>query len=173
MGTERGAVIDLESFALSSGEAASVELRLRPDDIVAGGQRLAIDDDGIDSRIDINRTTTGYAMRLRARTSLSGECSRCLEPAEQEIVVDSREVDQPAATDEELLSPYVTQAHLDAGAWLHDALVLEVPEQVRCRDDCAGLCEVCGATLNDADPADHDHERPPDPRFAKLRELET
>jgi uncharacterized metal-binding protein YceD (DUF177 family) len=55
--------------------------------------------------------------------------------------------------------------------WLDDALVLTLPEKVLCRPDCAGLCEVCGASLNDVDPAEHSHERPPDPRFAKLREL--
>ena len=34
-----------------------------------------------------------------------------------------------------------------------------------------GLCPVCGASLNDVDPAEHRHEPEPDPRWAKLREL--
>jgi uncharacterized protein len=45
---------------------------------------------------------------------------------------------------------------------------LAVPAQIVCREDCAGLCQVCGEDLN-ANP--HEHERPPDPRFAKLSEL--
>jgi len=40
-----------------------------------------------------------------------------------------------------------------------------------CRKDCAGLCAVCGENLNAAGP-DHRHEAEPDPRWAKLRELE-
>jgi uncharacterized protein len=49
---------------------------------------------------------------------------------------------------------------------------LEMPEKPLCRDDCRGLCVVCGESLNDADPADHDHGQNLDPRFAKLRELD-
>jgi hypothetical protein len=30
---------------------------------------------------------------------------------------------------------------------------------------------VCGESLNDADPADHEHDTGGDPRWAKLREL--
>ena len=46
-----------------------------------------------------------------------------------------------------------------------------VPVAVLCREDCAGLCPVCAADLNEAGPG-HGHEAPPDPRWAKLRELE-
>jgi uncharacterized protein len=49
--------------------------------------------------------------------------------------------------------------------------VLAIPTQFLCRPDCAGLCPVCGKSLNDADPADHEHEKAPDPRWSKLKEL--
>ena len=54
---------------------------------------------------------------------------------------------------------------LDAGRWAHDAAILAIPLAFLCRPDCAGLCPVCGESLNDADPADHEHETPgrPDP----------
>ena len=60
--------------------------------------------------------------------------------------------------DEELRSPYVDDDELDVGRWAHDAAVLALPTQVLCRPDCAGLCPVCGESLNDADPADHEHD---------------
>ena len=60
---------------------------------------------------------------------------------------------------------------LDLGRWAHDAAVLAIPTQFFCRPDCAGLCAVCGESLNDADPADHEHESSVDPRWAKLKEL--
>jgi uncharacterized protein len=59
---------------------------------------------------------------------------------------------------------------LDVSAWTRDALALATPDQVLCRFDCAGLCPVCGTNLNEAGP-EHAHERAPDPRWAKLREL--
>ena len=48
---------------------------------------------------------------------------------------------------------------------------LALPPQLLCREDCAGLCAVCGENLNEAGP-DHAHERAPDSRWAKLSELE-
>jgi uncharacterized protein len=60
---------------------------------------------------------------------------------------------------------------LDLGAWAHDALALAMPEKHLCRSDCAGLCPVCGESLNDSGPEEHVHERALDPRWEKLREL--
>jgi len=88
------------------------------------------------------------------------------------VEIDAREVDQPEAQDEELRSPYVDGDELEVGRWAHDALALALPLQLLCRPDCSGLCPVCGVSLNDADPAEHQHEQGPDPRWAKLRELQ-
>jgi len=78
-------------------------------------------------------------------------------------------VDRPGSG-EELDSPYVIDETLDLAAWVRDSFVLALPSKILCREDCAGLCPVCAADLNDAGP-DHAHEAPPDPRWAKLREL--
>jgi uncharacterized protein len=111
----------------------------------------------------------GWALRLRTTVTLTGPCMRCLTPAAPSFAVDAREVDQPGGGDD-LESPYVDDGALDLRAWLRDALVLDLPAQLVCRADCAGLCPTCGADLND-DP-DHEHERAPDPRWAKLSELD-
>ena len=96
---------------------------------------------------------------------------RCLADAHLPVAVEAREVDQPASGDEELASPYVDGEIIDVDAWAHDALVLALPARILCRPDCAGLCAVCGASLNEADPGEHDHGGGTDPRWAKLGEL--
>ena len=82
---------------------------------------------------------------------------RCLDDASLRLDVDAREVDAPGGGDE-LSSPYVTDEKLDVAAWTRDAVVLALPQQLLCRDDCAGLCPACGENLNDAGP-DHAHEQ--------------
>ena len=166
------ATLDLDSFALRSGQARVIELELEPEPPVAKGEALSFADARVPARVDVSRTSSGYALRLRARTVVEGTCSRCLGPAAWDISVDAREVEQASENDPELLSPYVEQGVLDAGAWVHDAITLAMPERLLCRPKCAGLCEECGANLNEVEPpGSHSHERPPDPRFAKLREL--
>jgi uncharacterized protein len=94
---------------------------------------------------------------------------RCLEPAAPRFEVDAREVSQPGGGDE-MSSPYVgDDGELDVAGWARDALALELPAQLTCREDCAGLCPQCGANLN-LEP-DHRHEPEPDHRWAKLSEL--
>jgi uncharacterized protein len=51
---------------------------------------------------------------------------------------------------------------------LRDAVVLALPLQPVCREDCLGLCSECGALLNE-DP-DHHHDAA-DPRWAALQGL--
>ena len=111
----------------------------------------------------------GWSLRLRFEAAVTGSCMRCLQAASPRLPIDAREIDQPGGGDE-LDSPYVSEdAVLDLRAWAHDVLALALPAQILCRTDCAGLCPVCGTDLN-ADPG-HAHEREPDRRWAKLREL--
>jgi uncharacterized protein len=166
-----GGIVDLERLALSSGQARSLDLEVELDPIELGGQTYAAAGGGGEARLDVSRTTTGYALRLRFSTELTGPCVRCLEEAATDLEIDAREVDQASAEDEELRSPYVIDGDLDLRRWANDALVLAFPSQPLCRDDCAGLCSVCGESLNDADPEAHRHSQGGDPRMAKLRDL--
>jgi uncharacterized protein len=164
--------IDLEALGLRSGEAAWREMEISPSPPVLGGEELGLEAESAAVRVDVSRTSAGFALRLRAQAVLVGTCARCLGPARLVAEVDAREVDQgEVSADDELSSPYVNNEILDPEIWLHDALVLALPERLICREDCAGLCEVCGISLNDLEPGTHVHERPPDPRFAKLRDL--
>lgn len=163
--------IDLERLGLRSGQAETLFRGLSPEPPSVGGQRYPIEGGEVEARIDVSRTTSGYALRLLSEVLLAGPCARCLEPAELSLPIESREVDQPEGGDPELESPYVDDGVLDAEAWLHDAIALALPEKILCRRDCAGICEQCGVSLNDLEPGSHRHEKPLDPRFAKLDEL--
>ena len=164
--------IDLGDLALSSGEGRRINLEVEPGRLALGGLEYSLGGGVVKARLDISKTATGYALRLRFKGELAGECMRCLGPADAAVGVDAIEVDQPGASDEEMRSPYVDEGVLDIGAWAHDALALALPAQVLCRPECAGLCAVCGQSLNDAEPGAHDHPREPDPRWAKLLELQ-
>jgi DUF177 domain-containing protein len=166
-----GGIVDLEHLALSSGQARSLEFEVELAPIELGGQTYSPAGGGSEVHLDVSRTSSGYALRLRFWSELTGPCVRCLEDAATELRIDAREVDQPPATDEELRSPYVSDGDLDVGRWANDALVLALPSQPLCRPDCAGLCSVCGESLNDADPEEHRHSQGGDPRMAKLRDL--
>jgi uncharacterized protein len=161
---------DLGRLRLTTGEGRRLDVNVTIEPFVLGGDRYLVTPDLIPARIDVSKTTgNGYALRLRFEASLGGPCMRCLEPATPTFGVDAREVSQPGQG-EELESPYLQDDVLDVAAWARDALALSLPDKILCRVDCAGLCAVCGADLNEAGP-EHHHEREPDPRWAKLSEL--
>jgi uncharacterized protein len=115
----------------------------------------------------------GVLVTGTARAALEGECVRCLEPISEEIevrfqelfVYDDREVDP----DEELEVSKLQDDLVDLEPLLRDAVVLALPFQPLCEDDCPGLCVECGARL--ADDPDHTHGEPVDPRWAALATL--
>ena len=162
-------IFDLGRLSLTPGEGRKLDLAVRLDDLSFGGQGYRVEPSEIPVRLDVSRMTgSGYSLRLRFEAALGGPCMRCLGAAQPAFAVDAREVDQPGGGDE-LDSPYVNgEEELDLRGWARDALALALPAQIVCRDDCAGLCPQCGRNLNE-DP--HEHERAPDPRWAKLREL--
>lgn len=165
-------IIDLARLSLSHGQGACLDLSVPLEALELGGQTYIPQGESAEARVDVSRPSNGYAFRLRFPLRVDGPCMRCLEDATVETEVDAREVDQSNTEDEELRSPYVVDDELDLGRWAHDAAILALPTQTLCRPNCAGLCPVCGESLNDADPADHAHGSGGDPRWAKLKELE-
>jgi uncharacterized protein len=167
---QRADTFDLGSLHMDSGEGRRLELAVALGGFELGGEQYQTEPEVVPVVLDISRTTAnGYALRLRFEVAVAGPCMRCLSDAAPTFAIDAREVSQPGGG-EELESPYVADEQLDLGGWARDALVLALPAQVLCRADCAGLCPRCGENLNEAGP-DHRHEREPDPRWAKLREL--
>lgn len=167
----RTTIIDLSRLSLAHGEGKRLEVPVELDPFELGGQTYAADPASPTVRLEVSRPSGGFAFRLHFGVHLEGPCMRCLEPASLDLEVESREVDQAATDDPELRSPYVSDDELDIGRCAHDATLLALPTRLLCRPDCAGLCPVCGESLNDADPADHNHETAPDPRWAALKDL--
>jgi uncharacterized protein len=164
-------VIDLARLALDHGQGRRLDLQIEPSPIHLGSEEYTVAGGRVPARLEVSRTMGGWALHLSFTATLEGTCVRCLGPASIEVPVDAREVEEPSSEDEDLRSPYVDGVDLDVARWADDSLVLEMPQQPICREDCKGLCAVCGESLNDADPAEHEHEKPRDPRWAKLDEL--
>jgi uncharacterized protein len=162
--------LDVDSLHLPSGGGVRFEADVRVAPINAGGQAYKVANGRVEACVDVSRTTSGFAFRLRFEAPLSGPCMRCLADAAPRVVVDAREVEQ-AGEAEEFHTPYFDAGQLELADWVRDALVLAMPPRLLCREDCRGLCPVCGVDLNTVDPEEHRHEGGGDPRWSKLSEL--
>jgi uncharacterized protein len=123
--------------------------------------------DPIELDLRLESVVEGVLVSGTARAQANGECVRCLDPVVIELDLDVQELyaypDAPASDAEEIAQ--VEDELVDFRPVLRDAVVLALPLQPVCREDCLGLCPTCGARLND-DPT-HQHDQV-DPRWAVL-----
>ena len=59
--------------------------------------------------------------------------------------------------------------HLNVDELINDELLLEWPTKILCREDCKGICKICGRNLNDGECGCDDFV--PDPRLAVIKDL--
>jgi uncharacterized protein len=161
---------DLRQAKLRPGEEYrdEQEIALSPFDL--GGQRYLPVPENVGAELVINRGTSGTTFELSFPVRLHGPCYRCLEDAVLDLSIHAREYQatSPGESDE-LRTPYVADNQLRLSDWARDAIAVELPEQILCRNDCAGLCAVCGENLNE-NPHEHEEEQA-DPRWSALEEL--
>ena len=79
--------------------------------------------------------------------TVKGCCTRCLAETAKTFVVDINEL-----CDGEAEGPYkVVNDKIDLEKIVDETIVLNIPVSFLCREDCKGLCPVCGENLNDGD----------------------
>ncbi|HWE54743.1 MAG TPA: DUF177 domain-containing protein [Acidimicrobiales bacterium] len=100
----------------------------------------------------------------------TGECRRCLRVIAGTLEAEVRELYRPRPpgepVDQDEDTYPLTGELLDLQPLIRDAILLELPLNPLCREDCAGLCPTCGADLADG-PCDC-AAPPADPRWAAL-----
>ncbi len=135
--TESPSGLDLGEVAaeVKSGISVSLRLHKREDEVIVWG------------------TASG---------TMAEECSRCLRPSDRKFRVEFEafcdrigvyDKQKKAKTREEEGETFVIHHDgktLDLGPVLREAIVLSLPIRVLCRDDCKGLCPVCGTNLNES-----------------------
>ena len=162
--------IDLRRLGLRPGEVRDERLDVELQPFLLGGQRYELHPETVPVDVRITRASGATVFDLRLHAHLVGPCMRCLGFAELEVDTRAREFhDSDAPPADDLRSDYVADDELKVGDWARDVIALAVPEQILCRDECAGLCPDCGKDLN-VEP--HEHvDRELDPRWAALESL--
>lgn len=80
-------------------------------------------------------------------------CSRCLEDVETPLEIHfSKEVDFRESEEERLQEldelNYISGYNLDVDVLVYDEILIDFPLKVLCKENCKGICNVCGTNLN-------------------------
>ena len=101
------------------------------------------------------------------RVDWSDTCRRCLRDVGGPLVID---VEERYAVEDPDAFP-IEHGQIDLASMVRENVLLGIPDAPLCRDDCPGLCPMCGADLTDGpcgcDPVVRDE------RWAVLDQLRT
>lgn len=126
----------------------------------------------VDLDLRLESVMEGVLVSGSVTAQVEGECVRCLDPIASTLEVDVQELfaypGVERADDDETELHKLEGDLLDLEPVLRDAVVLALPFQPLCRDDCPGLCADCGQRL--AEDPGHAHESA-DLRWAALTTL--
>ena len=163
-------VFNIRTARLQSGDQFRDVKEVDLEPLELGGQRYVPIPESPEAALTLTRLSSGLMLELEFGVRLVGPCVRCLGDAGLDVAVDDRQYQATdPEDDEELRTPYLQDDRLDLSAWARDAVALALPDQILCREDCAGLCPECGRDLN-VEPHEHEDEQP-DSRWATLAEL--
>src|SRR5262245_8505497 len=128
---------------------------------------------------DIHKDNQQFRLIGSVATTLEMPCSRCLEPFRMPVdqTFDLRY--QPHARnvgegereieEDDLTTAFYENDEIDLGQLMREQFYLALPMKPLCREDCQGLCPVCGTNLNRGTcNCKREWE---DPRFASLKAL--
>lgn len=134
----------------------------------------------IEGRVHLGRTNRGLLVDADFTTTLAMQCARCLRDITVPFAFEIHDEALPAidvhsghaiaisAADDEVGVIHLTDHHeLDLEQPIREAILLAIPIAPLDREDCPGLCIMCGVPL---DEGGHDHpDDEVDPRLAALK----
>ena len=109
-----------------------------------------------------------------AKLTFALACDRCLQDVDYtfDLSFDNEVVSPDYAgddTDEMDSLEFMEGYHLNVDELVNNELLLDWPMKILCKDDCKGICRICGKNLNDGECGCDDFV--PDPRMAAIKDL--
>ena len=146
--------IDLHSLRFGDSSEVWRTLPVEVAPFLYGGLEYRVPDDVVEADLTAARVGDNLTLSLAVDTRVLRPVSalsrrrrsRCARPEASSTSVTAT----PRPDDED--EPYVVAHQVDLERWVRDLIAEALPQKLLCRDDCRGLCPVCGADLN-ADPA--------------------
>lgn len=104
------------------------------------------------ARLSGTYTSIGEVVSLKGHIAFAAEarCARCLAQGERAFHVPFEAVFAMSENPEDPDQYVYDGAFIDPARMADDAALLALPMQWLCREDCRGLCPICGANHNHA-----------------------
>jgi uncharacterized protein len=156
----------------------TIEKRFGKDEIDLTGEHVSLDGPAAFTGEVVQEANRAH-IRGRLLADVSLDCTRCLEPVEKRLDIsfdsvfvdaaDEAESTETEVSEEALDESLVENGIIDLAEVMREQILLGLPDQAFCREDCKGLCPKCGTNLNLIDCKCSDEDI--NPRWAALRDI--
>lgn len=168
-------IIDL---TVTGEKQKSFNFLLQPAEIDLGGEAVKLNEAlKIEGELKKGIIQTNTKGEIFADVEL--ECSRCLQPIQRNLEIQFEaafvtpenytQAREAEIGSEDLEISIFEGDKIDLRELAREQLLLALPAQIFCKEDCKGFCQKCGANQNLIDCNCEENEL--DPRWAKLKEL--
>jgi uncharacterized protein len=168
-------IVDLAKL---EGQNNKFEFSISSGDLDMETENVSLNSDiAVSCEIAKNVSKTDITGSISFATEI--DCTRCLIPIEQLLEFNFEAAYLPS---EELLKESEAELEaddldvdvldadeLDLREVVREQILLNLPDQIFCKEDCKGLCQKCGANLNLIDCSCKETEI--DPRWAALKNI--
>ena len=108
-----------------------------------------------------------FELKAKGSVNVLLSCSRCLKDIEQELLFDIDEIYTNTGNEEE--AETFNGSIIELSSVVRRSILFSLPMKVVCSEDCKGLCQHCGADLNEGDCGCSQENI--DPRWAALVDI--
>lgn len=123
--------------------------------------------------LSITHLETGKALvKADMQLTLRAACDRCLEEVPVKLDLHTERVvfsPERRSEEDDVDQNFVDEYELDVEAFAHDMIIGNWPAKILCREDCKGICPVCGQNLNVRECGCDSFV--PDPRMAVIQDI--
>ncbi len=135
-------------------------------------------DSGIDVHLHIRRAGERYVVEGSLHGGLILRCDRCIEAFHFDLKTEFRiflapysevKEEEIELSEDDMAVVFISGEEIELDEIIRSEIYLSIPMKILCKEDCAGLCPICGKNLNKEKCSCK--KETGHPAFAKLKEL--
>lgn len=163
--------IDITGIAGINGAYTEVSRDIPTEDIGTGITGIELGE-SVHADLKIEYMQGVITVKGRVTGDYHAQCGRCLKDIKDKFDINIDDSFVHMSGDGQDTDGYLYEGgHIDLTVPLIDNILLSFPGVMLCKDDCKGLCEVCGADLNETQCSCEKQDQDIDIRMEKLKDF--
>ncbi len=166
-------LVDLSDIFTTEGKVTEIQVPLELTSFCSRIGNFSVLEKSPVSLILTNAGAGKVKMEGSADLTFRTRCDRCLSEVPTRLELEFHEIvvspDAVRKEEEEEIPSYLEGYQLNVESFVYDEVLMNWPMKILCREDCKGVCPVCGKNRNDGDCGCDTFV--PDPRMAAIQDI--